>query len=323
MQSVPVMNANRALVILLALALPSLSSGCRVQRVRDKTSNAYAGTIMPSLQAPAPPALAVITRLRGPESVLYDREQDVYFISNMNGGLLTADDNGFISRVNPDSMAVELKWIEGGKKGVRLDAPKGMGIVGNTLYVSDVTAVRKFDRRTGAPLGEIALPGATLINDIAVDGNSVYVSDTGLRQGPGTTFIPTCTDAVWKVTNDHAQKIASGATLDHPNGLDVADGRLRVVAFGGTALYEIDGGKRKDLGSLPGGQLDGLLHLDDGDVLVTSWRANEIYRGPAGGPYRAVLAGVVTPADIGYDSKRHRLLLPSSAANTVSIHAVP
>ena len=34
-----------------------------------------------------------------PESVLYDAEQDVYFVSNINGAPGTADDNGYISRL--------------------------------------------------------------------------------------------------------------------------------------------------------------------------------------------------------------------------------
>jgi hypothetical protein len=38
--------------------------------------------------------------------------------------------------------------------------------------------------------------------------------------------------------------------------------------------------------------------------------------------FRAVLAGLNAPADIGYDAKRHRLLLPVAGANQVTIHAL-
>ena len=37
-----------------------------------------------------------------PESVLDDSAQDIYFVSNINGGPLTKDNNGFITRVRPD-----------------------------------------------------------------------------------------------------------------------------------------------------------------------------------------------------------------------------
>lgn len=296
--------------------------GCPADRKAVSTLRGAAADVPPAMRRLAPAALTTITRLRGPESALHDPGQDVYFISNLNGGLQTVDNNGFISRVNPETMFVELKWIEGGRNGVRLDAPKGMGIVGETLYVSDVTAVRKFDRRSGAPRGEIALPGATLINDIATDGQSVYVSDTGLRVGPGTTFYKTGTDAIWKISGDRPEKIASGPELRHPNGLAFVDGKVWAVSFGPNVLYALDGTKPDVIGHLPEGLLDGVVRLDDGTVLISSWLGEGIYRGRPGDDFQPVLTGIDAPADIGYDAKRRRLLLPSSGTNQVTIHAL-
>jgi DNA-binding beta-propeller fold protein YncE len=305
---------------ILTLTAMLVLTACPGTRAREKTLPSDRTERLPAMEVHAPPATSIITGLRGPESVLYDPGQDVYFVSNINGGLLEADGNGFISRVQPGSMAVDLKWIEGGRAGVRLDAPKGMAILGETLYVSDVTAVRRFDRRTGAPRGELALPGATLINDITTDGTSLYVSDTGVRPGPGTTFVSTGTDAIWKITGDHVEKLAEGRALGQPNGVDFAGGTLRVVTFEGNELYALEGGTRTDLARLPAGQLDGLIHLADGSVIVTSWLGKQIYRGRPGGPFTAILAGIATPADIGYDTKRHLLLVPSSAAGQVTVH---
>jgi hypothetical protein len=265
----------------------------------------------------APAAEAIITGLRGPESVLYDPEQDVYFISNINGQMLSRDGNGFLSRVDAKTLAVEKKWVATG-----LDGPKGLAIAGDTLYVSDITAVRRFDRRTGAPKGEVRLPGATFINDLASDGRSIYASDTGILTGPGTTFVETNTDAIWKITGDAVQKIASGKELGHPNGLDFIGGKLWVVTFGSNKLYRLDGGKPADAAELPWGQLDGLVHLADGSVVVSSWHGNELFRGPAGGPFEPLLAGLDSPADMGYDSKRQRLLVPHPPGNQVTIHRV-
>jgi hypothetical protein len=267
-------------------------------------------------------AIATITNLAGPESVLYDREQDVYFISNLNGGLLAQDNNGFISRVRANTLAVDLRWVAGGKDGVRLDAPKGMAIVGDVLYVSDVTAVRKFDRRTGAPRGEVMLPRATLINDLATDGTNVYASDTGVIPGAGTTFVATGTDAIWKIVNDHATKIASGRELNQPNGLDFHRGSLWVVTFHGGELYRLDGGKKRNIIKLPRGQLDGLVHLQDGTPVVSSWIGTSVYRGSATEEFTAILRGIAAPADLGYDATRQRLLVPNSPMNTVTIHSL-
>lgn len=308
--------------LLIALAVVT-ACGQQGPRSAERTLRATALDLPPPMHALAPAAETLITNLRAPESVLYDAQQDVYFISNINGGLLDADDNGFISRVDAANFNVNLKWVESGRNGVHLDAPKGMTVVGDTLYVTDIAGVRKFDRRSGAPQGIVALPGAVLINDLTTDGTNVYASDTGLRTGAGRAFIDSGTSAIWKITNDRAEKIASGAELLHPNGLDWVNGKLWAVSFGGLELYSIDGGKKKDVATLPRGELDGLVHLADGTFLISSWRASEVFRGPAGGPFEPILGGINAPADLGYDTKRHRLLVPRSGTNDVTVHHVP
>ena len=61
-----------------------------------------------------------------------------------------------------------------------LNAPKGMALRGDTLFVADIDILRMFNRRTGAPLGgvDVAERGATFLNDVAVgpDG-SLYITD--------------------------------------------------------------------------------------------------------------------------------------------------
>lgn len=118
-----------------------------------------------------------------PESVMYDANADVYLVSNINVDDIPTkkDNNGFISRLNPDGTVQNLKWIAGGANGVTLHAPKGMAIVDGTLYVTDLDTVRKFDLTSGAALGEIPIEGTTFLNDLAADADgAVYVSDTGL-----------------------------------------------------------------------------------------------------------------------------------------------
>lgn len=269
----------------------------------------------------APPAQQkqIAEGLQTPESVLYDPQQDVYFVSNINGQALATDNNGYISKVNPDTLQIQ-KWIEAGKNGVTLNAPKGLAVAGDTLYVADITVVRKFDRKTGAPKGQVAIPGSTFLNDLATDGKVVYVSDSGLKAGAGGNFEPTGTDAVWKITGDKAQKIASGSDLGRPNGLEVVNGNVWVVTFGGTELYQLSSGKKTAVANLPKGSLDGLVHLADGSFLVTSWDGKAVYRGAQAGPFTAVVENVNAPADIGYDTKRQLLLIPHFMDSIVTIH---
>jgi sugar lactone lactonase YvrE len=246
-----------------------------------------------------------------PESVLYDAKNDVYLVSNINGGPSAADNNGFISRVSPDGSKVELKWIEAGKKGVKLDAPKGLATSGDTLYVADLTRVRMFDLATGKPRGEVALAGATFANDVTVgpDGK-VYVSDSGIKiDDKGVT--PTKSDAVYAIDKGKAKKLASGDDLGHPNGLLWAADKLWVVTFGSGELYSLDkDGKKGDAQKLPKSSLDGIVPMADGTVLVSSWEGQAIYRGKPGGDFAVTIPGLKAPADIGYDTKRGRVLVP-------------
>ena len=278
---------------------------------------------MPMTTSPTATSTAAPQKLTGfqtPESVLWDPDQDVYFVSNINGEPTAADDNGFISRINPETMQIDLKWIDAAKPDILLNAPKGLGILGDNLYVADLTVVRKFDRKTGKPAGEIKIPGSTFLNDIASDGKSIYVTDSGMKAG-AKGFDPTGTDAVWRITNDKPEKIASGTDLNRPNGVDIAEGKIWVVSFASNELYQISNGKKTSVAKLPKGSLDGLVHLSDGSFLVSSWDGKAVYRGK-GNSFQTVVDNVDSPADIGYDSKRHRLLIPHFMENIVTVHDV-
>src|SRR6202030_3105562 len=198
---------------------------------------------------------------------------------------------------------------------ILLNAPKGLGILGDNLSVADLTVVRKFNRKTGQPAGEIKIPGSTYLNDVASDGKAVYVTDSGLKAG-ANGFEPTGTDAVWRIVNDKPEKIASGNVLSRPNGVDIADGKVWVVSFGSNELYQISNGKKTSVAKLPKGSLDGLVHLSDGSFLVSSWDGKAVYRGK-GNSFQAIVENVESPADIGYDTKRHRLLIPHFMENVV------
>ncbi|HKB78216.1 MAG TPA: hypothetical protein VKH35_00740 [Thermoanaerobaculia bacterium] len=307
----------RTLVLIVLFTL--LAFGCRNQNETGAPPPPASNTVTASAAAPA--RQTQISGLSTPETVLYDPRQDVDFISNINGSPTALDGNGFISRVNPDTLAVDLKWIESGRNGVTLNGPKGMTIVGDTLYVADINSVRRFNRKSGALQGEIAIPGATFLNDLTNDGTAVYVSDSGIISGANGGFQDVGTDAVWKIVGDKASKVTGGAGLKEPNGLDVLDGQLWAVTFASNELYAIRHGKKTNVVTLPKGQLDGLIHLPDKTFIVTSWESGKIYRGPSSGPFLAV-ATVKSPAEIGYDTKRHILMIPDFTEGRVEMHPV-
>ncbi len=264
-----------------------------------------------------------------PESVLYDRASDVYLVSNINGAGLAPDNNGFISRVSPNGTVIALKWIEGGVTGVTLNAPKGSAIANGTLYVADINYLRKFDAKTGQPTGSILFPNATFLNDVASDKQgTVYVSDIGFKLNATSTDIePSGTDAIYKVDrNDVVSVVAQGnALLHHPNGLAVLkDGSLQATSYdpfdGTQEIYTISKqGVRSNTIAMPAGLLDGVVVIEKRNLLVSSWQTGTIYQVSRKGVVTEVATGLPQPADIGYDTKRERILVPIFGENRVVI----
>src|SRR4051812_31941164 len=216
-----------------------------------------------------------------PENILYDSLADVYLVSNMGPGDPAArDDNGFISRVSPEGRVLTLRWIAGGQNGAVLDAPKGLTIRGDTLVVADVGGVHLFDRRTGAPLESIKLPGLVM-NDVAFapDG-SLWITDTGPDRTPGPVDTTKDLDAVWRVDRrGRVQAVARGLSLARPDGIVLDGAGALVSTFGANRIERVGSGVGNSVAThatLPGGRVDGLRRLPDGRLVTTSWDAKTV-----------------------------------------------
>jgi hypothetical protein len=257
-----------------------------------------------------------IDGLSAPESVLYDERADLYLVSNTNGSPFARDHNGFIAQIAPSGEVKALKWIDGSKPESELDAPKGMAFLGDTLYVTDLDTVRAFDRKTGAPRPSIPVPGATFLNDIVASTDRLFVSDTAVKEG----FQPAGTAAIYEVRADGTVRpVIRGNELGGPNGLALRGRELWAVTFNDNELYRVNPTGKRPGTRLPKGQLDGLLILPDGTFLVTSWQAAGVYAGRPGESFTLVLSGLPSPADIGFDPKRSRVLVPMFQKDRVVI----
>jgi sugar lactone lactonase YvrE len=251
--------------------------------------------------------------LQGPESARYDRDLDVWFVANINGEPLKKDNNGYISRLRPDGSPYSVKFIEGGKKGVTLNAPKGLAINGDTLWVADIDVARAFNKRTGALIANVSTQGrAKFLNGAAVgpDG-AVYMTDTGIIFGSKGVSHPG-PDQVFRITRAGAKTAFSSPKLAGPNGItwDTRNQRFVIVSFLGKGIYGWKPGDKdvETIGSGPG-QQDGVVVLPDGRLLVTSWTDSSLFV-LENGQAKTVATGVASPADIDVEPRNTRVAVP-------------
>ena len=141
----------------------------------------YAGDHAGDLAAPhaaTPPRLEKLWQtdevLKVPESVRYDADRQVLYVSNIDGTeIWTKDGQGSISRLGLDGTVIDAQWITG------LHGPKGLALKGDRLYVGDIDAVVTIDIDKGKIVERYPVPGATKINDVSVgDDGTIYFTDS-------------------------------------------------------------------------------------------------------------------------------------------------
>jgi hypothetical protein len=98
--------------------------------------------------------------------------KSLLYVSNISGTPTDKDGNGFISLLTADGAVQKLHWVDG------LDAPQGMGLYGNRLFVTNIDEVVEIDVLKAAIVARYHIEGSKFLNDIAVDRNGdVYISD--------------------------------------------------------------------------------------------------------------------------------------------------
>jgi sugar lactone lactonase YvrE len=294
----------------VTIAAMLLSGACGGEKVKQQatTSDADSTAARDSL----------VTAFAAPENLVYDSASDVILVTNINGDPAQKDGNGFVSRISGDWRNVQLKWIDG------LDAPKGIILRGDTVFIADVNAVRLFDRQTGKALAVRQVKGGGL-NDLVFDNTgTLYVTDTGPERTP--TVKPDTSkdiDAVYRFDGVQAHAIAHGTQLQRPDGIAFDGTSIIVAPLGGNTLYRVDkAGKRTNLLPLANGQLDGLWRMHDGRLLVTSWEGKCIFL-VDGDSVTTLMSDIDSPAGVGIDTRRDRLLVSSFNDNRLYSRPMP
>jgi hypothetical protein len=275
--------------------------------------------------APAAPTearkIGTVEGLQNPESVRWDAEQGIWFVSNVNGNPSAKDNNGYISRLKPDGSVDSLKFVSAGRNKVTLNGPKGMAIVGDTLWVADIDAVRGFNRKTGAPIASIPVPGAKFLNDITAGPDGLYITDTGIHIGADGKMTHPGPDRVFKIAG---RKVTTALTFKGqpaPNGItwDSTASRFVIVPNGDTTIVSwAPGDSAPQRVAAAPTMMDGVEALGGGRYLVTSW-ADSSLNLVANGKVTRIAAGIAAPADIGFDRAGGKVAVPQLTENTVEL----
>lgn len=254
----------------------------------------------------------------GPYGVVVDPATNYIYVSNVNGDPNARDGNGFISRLKGDGSIDQLHFIDGTARKIALNAPKGMAIIGTTLYVADIDKLHAFDLLTGNLLFDVnfgTLPVQHFYDVKIGPDNALYVAD-----GPGNTIYRVDVPKMHEVTT-----LVSGDQLGQPHSV-VWFAPRQIFAVAGWSSGQITvydrTGKRQPSASVFLRTLEGLDADDSGNMYAASTGLNAVYKI---GPNLAVYGfqiGVTTPAGIAFHRAGGELIAVSTESNTVQSFSI-
>ncbi len=237
------------------------------------------------------------TLLKTPESVLFDAKAQLLYVSNIDGTPDGKDGKGSIGKVALNGKIIATDWVKG------LNAPKGMGIYKNKLYVADLTEVVVIDIDKAAIVQHIPIEGSVFLNDITIDKNgTVYVSDTR-------------TSKVFRIEKGFVVTLLQN--LQGPNGLLAVGSNLMILDKG--SLVNLIGGQLSKVAEGMDPSTDGIEMVKENEYIVSCW-SGVVYYVFANGNKQTLLdtrAQKINSADIGYDAKKKIVYVPTFYKNSI------
>ncbi len=283
-----------------------------------KLSNIFAITIATANFFNAASAQKTITGFEAPESAITSGNK--IFVSNIGGAQpnpMALDGNGFISELAADGNIIQKKFNK-----AMLNGPKGLAIIGNTLYTADINRVVGFNINSGEKVFELSFPDAKMLNDLCtVDDKHLVVSET---VGGNIYFINVPGKSFEVIGNING---ANGVTYDGATKKLYACG-MGMNMDGSGKLYVKDMSSKSasftELPNSPTGVFDGLEMVDNSHLLVTDWHGADSTKG------RFVIYDLkdnsiktypvdAGPADVHYDKTSHTFYLPQMLKNSLLI----
>ena len=292
---------NRILFFALVIGFAFMFFGCK-----RKENNA----------APSPPAsvsvemVKVIEGLDLPECLVIDPGSGDIFVSNVvtdKEGYWDNDGNGFISRLSADGEIKELRWLDS-TEAMSINGPKGMCILNEVLYFNDNNTLKFCPFNEPGKVGVIVVPGAVKLNDLATDGENIWVTDTK-------------TGNIFRI--DSSENVSKVCNLEGVNGVTCAGNKVYAVSWDLHEIYEID--PEGKIEPKPFGLADKFLSLDcievldDGSFIVSDWKGNMLYSISADRKTVTELKKIESAADFALDRKKGLLYVPEMLKNRALI----
>ncbi len=245
-----------------------------------------------------------------PESVYYHAQDDLLFVSNIGQGAPSdPDGDGFISKLSPNGKIIKLKWATG------LNAPKGMAVQGQYLYVADLNQLVRISLDTGKVITRFPAESALFLNDVAADerGN-VFVGDTSEENS-----------LIYRLEKGRLNVWLKSAEIARPNGLSMEDGALLVGNVLDNKLHRVNIlSKKITLIADSGSRIDGLEPLGEGRYLVSNWLGRIAFIDADGAvtSIQDTARDKVNAADFEYIAEKNLLLVPTFFDNRVVAYSV-
>lgn len=270
-------------------------------------------------------AQITVTNLQTPYSFVGSSSGKEYFISSINGDPDAADNNGFITKLDGSGKVLNLKFIQGGSDGITLNAPKGMALVEQTLYVADLDQLRAFDMVSGKPIVSISLAslagqGRVRLTDVAYDGGErLYCSDQ-LANRIYRVELPSR-----KVT-----LLVADAALAGPAGLVVhpKSGELIAVSWDKGKIFAItpegaiseivsNGFFSSRFSNLRGVDFDRW-----GNMYVSDSTTGKVWRMTWDKRFQVIAEYLPSPGDLSIDRANNLILVPYELANAAEMNGL-
>jgi DNA-binding beta-propeller fold protein YncE len=270
-------------------------------------------------------AQITVTNLETPYSFVSSTSGKEYFISSVNGDPESADNNGFITKLDATGKLLNLKFIQGGKEGVILNAPKGMALVEQTLYVADLDTLRAFDMESGKSLGSVAVastPGQSQahLTDVAYDGaGMLYCSD---QHGNRIYRVELPSRKVTLLVADPALAGPAGLAV-HPKSGDLIavsweKGKIFSITPKGAVSEVFSNG-------FFSGRFTNLRGVDFdrwGNMYVSDFTTGKVWRMTWDKRFQVIAEYLPSPGDLGIDRTNNLILVPYEFAHAAEMNGL-